>query len=795
LNGASETVKPVLDGLRQQAQSLVVKEELIMRTRYRSDWLRRLLSVFAILATVHSTSRADKLPIVESVEFQPLSAQVKRIIEALEMLGQPLERDEKARLEHALDSTGGEAATRTIQSILDSHCLIGIEINAESRVKSSQGPAGPRLVQNGWSVFLVKVHNEAGVTAELVAESPNAGPVYKQSSNRAEPKKSILPADVVQRWADVNMFNDRPLQRSLSGLSLEYRIVQIHSRDAGKREARISFNVGQGTQDLGFRSEVDVLFTCNPAVNVVLDIRDDDGRPTMASFIFRDKLGRVYPSTSRRLAPDFFFHPQVYRQSGESVALPPGTYQVQFTRGPEYEVQTKSITVPNTHGHRESFRLIRWIQLSKLNWFSGDHHVHAAGCGHYESPTEGVKPDDMWRHILGEDLDVGCVLSWGPCWYAQKQFFDGKIHPLSTSEYLMRYDIEVSGFPSSHAGHLCLLRLKEDDYPGTKRIEEWPSWDLPVLKWGKSQGGVVGFSHSGWGLKMPDDKIPSYEVPPFDGIGANEYIVDVVHDAVDFISAVDTPAPWELNIWYHTLNCGFRAKISGETDFPCIYGERVGLGRVYVKLPDGQLDFDAWCEGIKQGRSYVSDGRSHLIDFQVNDQKVGESGGELSLDSPATVKVTAHAAAYLEPQPSAEARAIHNRPLVQKPYWDLERARIGETRKVPVEVIVNGETVGRTELSADGSIQGVSFDVPIKKSSWVAMRVYPSSHTNPVFITVGGKPIRASKKSAEWCLKSVDQCWSKKEPAIRAAEKEEARKAYEVARDAYRKILAESNGD
>ena len=79
---------------------------------------------------------------------------------------------------------------------------------------------------------------------------------------------------------------------------------------------------------------------------------------------------------------------------------------------------------------------------------------------------------------------------------------------------------------------------------------------------------------------------PSYEIPPFDGIGANEYIVDVVHDAVDFISSVDTPAPWELNIWYHTLNCGYRARISGETDFPCIYGERVGLGRVYVKLAE-----------------------------------------------------------------------------------------------------------------------------------------------------------------------------------------------------------------
>ena len=401
----------------------------------------------------------------------------------------------------------------------------------------------------------------------------------------------------------------------------------------------------------------------------------------------------------------------------------------------------------------------------------------------------------MWRHIVGEDLDVGCVLSWGPCWYAQKQFFEGKIHSLSTSDYLMRYDVEVSGFPSSHAGHLCLLRLKEDDYPGTTRIEEWPSWDLPVLKWGKSQGGVVGFSHSGWGLKISGSDLPSDEVPPFDGIGANEYIVDVVHDACDFISSVDTPAPWELNIWYHTLNCGYRAKLSGETDFPCIYGERVGLGRVYVKLEEGQLDFDRWCEGIKQGRSYVTDGKSHLIDFRVNNVAPGESGSELKLAKAGRVKVTAQVAAHLDSQPTAEARSIRSRPLDQKPYWDLERARIGDTRKIPVEVLVNGRPVDRTEVTADGNIQGISFDVPIEKSCWIALRVFPSSHTNPVFVVVDGKPIRASKKSAEWCVKAVEQCWSQKEKAIRASDKEAARKAYDVARDAYKRILSESEGD
>jgi hypothetical protein len=129
--------------------------------------------------------------------------------------------------------------------------------------------------------------------------------------------------------------------------------------------------------------------------------------------------------------------------------------------------------------------------------------------------------------------------------------------------------------------------------------------------------------------------LPNYTVPPFDGIGANEYIVDVTHrvegpdgklvPAVDFLSTVDTPYVWELNMWYHTLNAGFRTRISGETDFPCIYGERVGLGRSYVKLGD-KLDFDAWCEGIRRGQNYVGDGRSHLIDFKVNDVLVGEKG-------------------------------------------------------------------------------------------------------------------------------------------------------------------------
>jgi hypothetical protein len=762
-----------------------------------SSNLRRLRSLIliSVISVVPYSVRAEDLPKVTDVELQPFSAQARRVVEALDLLGQPLSAQTRTKIESAIAADDHADGVRLIQEALDPYCLIGVQINPESRVKAIQGPSPARLVQHGWEVFLVKVQNEAGVTAQLSVDSPNSAPLYKRSTGSPEPKASVPASEIPQRWMDVKMFDDRPLNKNLSGLTVEYRLLQVYSRDAGPREAKIKFNVGQGTQDLGFRSDVDILFQCAPAVSVILDVRDDDERPTMGSFIFRDVQGRVYPSQSRRLAPDFFFHPQIYRQSGETVLLPPGTYTVEFTRGPEYLTQKKTITVPKAETYRETFRMKRWAHLAKMNWFSGDHHVHAAGCAHYESPTEGVRPEDMMRHILGEDLDVGCVLSWGPCWYAQKVFFDGKLNPLSTPEYLMRYDVEVSGFPSSHTGHLCLLRLKEDDYPGTTRIEEWPSWDLPVLKWGRSQGGVVGFSHSGWGLQTKDNALPSYDVPPFNGIGANEYIVDVVHDAVDFISTVDTPAPWELNIWYHTLNCGYRCRISGETDFPCIYGERVGLGRVYVKLDDGKLDYDRWAEGVKLGRSYVGDGKSHLVDFKVDDVAVGESGSERRLDRPGHVVVTARVAAYLEPEFTTALADLRARPLFVKPYWDAERARIAESRKVPLELVVNGKLVARKEIDADGAFRNVSFDVPIEKSSWVALRIYPTSHTNPIFVLVDGKPIRASKKSAEWCLQSVDQCWSQKVKAMRKDELDAAKQAYDVARDAYRRILAESADD
>jgi hypothetical protein len=794
------------------------------RFSHVSWWLAALAFLAAWPGSVAQARGADDFLKVTDVEPQPLVAATERLIEALDYVGAPLPVADREALKAALEGTDAGKVTLGVQKVLDPHCVAGVTINAESRVSVVEGPAKKELINQGWRTFLVKVQNLAGITPELKIESPNLAPLYKRSSNKAVPKLDITPGDVPNRWLDGVMFNAQPLKPQLSGLGLEYRIVQLYSREVGKREAKLGFNVGQGTQDIGFRNSVAILFQCLPAVEVALKVTDYDGKPTTAAFVIRDKFGRVYPNPSRRLAPDFFFHNQIYRSDGESVHLPPGEYTVEVSRGPEYLVEKhKLVVAENIVSQPAEFKLHRWIHPAERRWISGDHHVHAAGCAHYENPTEGVTPADMMRHILGEDLNVGCVLSWGPCWYAQKQYFEGKTSALSRPNYLMRYDVEVSGFPSSHAGHLCLLRLTEDDYPGTEFIEQWPSWTEPVLAWGQKQGGVVGYSHSGWGLQLPDimtdgsrqfvdynrlpagwngkaaDKLPDYAMPRFDGIGANEYIVTTTSGVCDFISAVDTPSIWELNIWYHTLNCGMTSRISGETDFPCIYGDKVGLGRIYVKLGDKEeLTYDNWVQGVKDGRSYCGDGLSHILDFRVNNVAVGEPGtggkiSRLNLDKPGTVKVAFDVAAYLaSPEPTPETEAIRSRRLDQKPYWHLERARVGNTRNVPVEVIVDGKPAATKNITADGKVQSLSFDIPVKHSSWIAVRILPSVHTNPVFVEVGNRPIRSSRKSAEWCMKAVDVCWKAKVGSIHAPEQEAAKAAYDKARAVYAAVLKEA---
>ncbi len=818
----------------------------------RCSLLLRLVPLLLLMAPL-DTSRAEIL----EVEGQPLGANVRRLVQAMAYLGSPFSKETAEALDRAARARDAAA----LQELLDPQILATVEINPELRVKAVRGPGDAFLQQHGFTPKILKVWNLGTVSHALNIESPEAGAVYagaslnilkRQAQTELNDRENVTKSP--DKFLDVALFRNSPMTPKLSGLEVEYVIALISSSEAGKREALLHFDVGQGSQDLGFRSELPVLFDVRPAVSVPLQIRDrSSGEPPVARLTFRDALGRVYPPQPKRVAPDLFFQPHIYRADGESVLLPPGTFTMTATRGPEYRTLKRSITVQPNNTDPIVITLERWIEPEQFGYYVGDHHIHGAGCSHYTSPMEGVLPEHLFRQIKGEGLNVGCALTWGPCYDFQRQFFSPVANNLSEAKTLLKYDIEVSGFGSAPLGHVCLLNLTDQTYPSSEGRSDrgWPSWTVPVMRWCRDQGGVTGYPHSALGMNaktaanyltargdedrdehlspneaaalvLPEafedvdadsngrlssaeleaaneraaDELPNVVIPAMDGKGAMEIFVSVPEGVCDFVSAMDTERLPEWNTWYHLMNCGFPLKLSGETDFPCMSSRRVGQGRVYVQLGQvDQLDFVHWVRGLAAGRSYVSDGFAHALEFKVAGQTAGNEA--VSLDQPGPVRASAkvafapeipRAVAYGTLQAEEGRRVVGDTRILH-----AERRLEDTVSNTPrlVELVVNGIVRASREVTANGEIHDLAFDLSLERSAWVALRSFPQLHTNPVTVHVNGQPIRASRDSARWCALSVDLLWKNRSRFIAEAERPAARAAYDRAIKRYEEIAAE----
>ncbi|HXX95011.1 MAG TPA: CehA/McbA family metallohydrolase, partial [Planctomycetota bacterium] len=385
--------------------------------------------------------------------------------------------------------------------------------------------------------------------------------------------------------------------------------------------------------------------------------------------------------------------------------------------------------------------------------------------------------------------------------------------------------------------------------PGATGSKNWPTWTTPVLRWAKKQGGVTGYAHSASGLQvsaeaaaqrlldqldvdrdgtlskeeaarglLPFDfsaadrdgdgvlslrelvqavdraaeQLPNLVIPEMDSVGAMEIFVTAPQGLCDFISAMDTARLAEWNAWYHLLNSGLPVKVSGETDFPCMSGTRVGQGRVYVKLGKiASLDYAAWCRGIAEGRSYVSDGYAHALAFTVSGKEPGEV---VTLGAPEELKVEATVAFSPEtPLETPYGRTVppQGRRIVGDTV-DLHPGPAAAPGKRLVELIVNGEAIRSAEVPADGREHELSWTVRVDRSSWVALRHFPQFHTNPVPVIVGGRPVRPSRSSALWCIGCIEQLWRMRGKTIAAAERDEAQRTFEGAIQYYRRVALES---
>lgn len=191
-------------------------------------------------ATVNPTPRTQ-----EQIRIASLITNVHNVVAVLEQHGVRFNSSDLNSLTNLVSSSSSEA----IERILSRHILFQVHINPEMRVKVARGSATASLHSGAWRYFLARIENESGTTAPLQGESP---------------QRIGNPAAASDAWLEMKIHDDASLPAKLSDQPVEYRVIALRTEVAGQREARINFHVGQGTQDIGFRNEVDILFHCAP---------------------------------------------------------------------------------------------------------------------------------------------------------------------------------------------------------------------------------------------------------------------------------------------------------------------------------------------------------------------------------------------------------------------------------------------------------------------------------------------------------------------------------------------------
>ncbi len=196
--------------------------------------LLRILSLLLLIASSTVTRADESWPMAARVERQPLLAQLQRLRDTLNHIGMPLPKETETQLMQLVDNADEDSLTARVQELLDPHCLAAVSLRKDAAPVVVRREAKAELIEQGWQRFLIKVINEPEIRVRLRIDSPNAKPLPHSPQD-----------DVASRWLGLSMFDGQPMTPTLTGLPLEYRIVEVYSREAGDQTARIEFSAPQ----------------------------------------------------------------------------------------------------------------------------------------------------------------------------------------------------------------------------------------------------------------------------------------------------------------------------------------------------------------------------------------------------------------------------------------------------------------------------------------------------------------------------------------------------------------------
>ncbi len=479
----------------------------------------------------------------------------------------------------------------------------------------------------------------------------------------------------------------------------------------------------------------------NPHGTMELRVVDSSGNDLPARVSVTDENGRfLAPDSAWIHADDGFDRSErpfeahyFHLQEMASLVVPTGKIKIDVAKGFEYKPVTQTLRVQPGDSKRVEIKLepLENGLRDAKNWISSDLHVHMNYGGAYQDIMarlcEQAKAEDLRvvnNLVVNKEQRYPDIASVGE---NKETFAPGSVAVISGQE-----------FHTSYWGHRGLVGLRGSlllpgyaGYPNTAAASLYPM-NADVYDLAHLQGALVGAVH-------PFDAEPHPFANPPERI-TDELPVDAALGKLDYMEIVGfSDHRSTAAVWYRLLNLGFRLPAGAGTDATADYAApirgHVGMDRVYVWVPELPPTTSSWKEGLKQGRTFATNGP--LIEFTLGRQRVGD---EIKFDgAQATVPFT------------ATLRSI-----------------------VPVdhfEVVCNGRVAQTLKLAGARDSADVTGSLPLNESGWCVLRAssnnaeypvldnYVYATTSPVYVTIGGKPPRSpedAKYFAAWIDRTID---------------------------------------
>ena len=365
-------------------------------------------------------------------------------------------------------------------------------------------------------------------------------------------------------------------------------------------------------------------------------------------------------------------------------ALPPGRYTLVVSHGPEYRLRRESFEITSGTTLALPLKLERWADEPARGWYSGDVHIHLP-----RLPADNAR---VSAFMAAEDLHAANILQAGnPAGHHFTQYAFGAEGSHSRGHHALMPGIESPR--TAVRGHTIALNI-DQIYPGNDDYFLYHR----ALQHYREQGAPTGYAHVG-----------SEEFYASRGLA-----LDVPVGLLDFVEVMQA-GQLRTGLWYRYLNLGYQLTPAAGSDFP--YFEHPGGVRSYVKVT-GRWSPQAWLDGLKAGRTFVSNGP--LLSFQVNG---ADMGSVIDIDKHQTLTISATA------RMNPDLGALESITLL----------RCG--KPITTAKVARDDTGGLT----------LEAEVPAQKSGWLALRAEGSgklSHTAPVYLR--------SERQPDWCADAAD---------------------------------------